>query len=326
MKRASNALLRSGNLVKEVIVGVVGAGVFGGYHAQKYAVLPGVRIGAVHDIDAARAGALAALHGAAPYTNYDEFLGAVDAATIAAPATVHYELSHRALEAGRHILIEKPIALSLDQADRLIDAAARRSLVVQVGHQERFVVDAFGLLARTQKPRSITCIRRNPATGRGEDVSVVLDLMIHDLDLVRRMALGDIVSMASTCDADEAEAKIVCSDGVSAYFEASRCSQIYDRRMILSYDDGSIEIDFVKRTVSNTTSTPLSACAASGANGAVVDPLGLSVALFVSAVRGDMACAIPAREARAALEWALLVEEASKLAASRQSRPMRARA
>ncbi|MBI1365320.1 MAG: gfo/Idh/MocA family oxidoreductase [Alphaproteobacteria bacterium] len=300
-------------MTNDVIAGVAGAGVFGGYHAQKYARLPGARLGAIFDIDGARAKALAARMGATPYTDLDAFLDAVDAVTIATPALSHFSIAKKALERGRHVLIEKPISVRLDHADRLVELAASRNLIAQIGHQERFVFEGFGVLSRERKPRAITCVRNNPASGRCEDVSVVLDLMIHDLDLVRRIGLGDVESLSATGDFDVVEAEIVFANGAAAVFEASRCAQERDRRMTLTYDDGVIEIDFTRRTIVNTTSAAIGRAFEENTDDPVfADPLGYGVARFIAAIRGESAPVITAQEGRDALEWALLIDAAAQ--------------
>lgn len=311
----------------DIIAGVAGAGVFGGYHARKYATLPGVRLGAVYDIDEERAAKLAGQFGATPYTDFTAFLKVVDAATIASPASTHYELARTALEAGRHVLIEKPIALRLDHADHIAKLASEGGLAVQVGHQERFVFEGFGILSRSRAPKSVICRRRNPATGRGEDVSVVFDLMIHDLDLVRRLGLGEARSVAAMGDADNIEAEIEFTGGASAIFEAGRGDERRDRRMTLVYEDGVIEIDFLKRSISNSTGAALSLSFEDGAvHPAFADPLGHGVARFIEAVRGEAPPAILAGEARDALEWALMIEGAATPFAKLENTAMRARA
>lgn len=298
-------------LSEELVAGVAGAGVFGGHHARKFAALDGVRMAAVYDTDAARAGVLAAACGARPYTDYAAFLAAVDILAIAAPASEHYMLARAALGAGRHVLIEKPLATSLDHADRLIDLAGRKKLVLQVGHQERFVADAFGVLRRPEPPRSVWCRRHNPPSGRGEDVSVVLDLMIHDLDLLRQLGLGAPVSINAEGDADHVEAELAFEGGAMAVLSASRTAPRADRRMTLVYDDGVVELDFVSRKSGNTTPTPLAATFEDAAGApALADPLGLATSLFVEAVRAGGPAPIPGSAGRAALEWALAIDAA----------------
>lgn len=308
-------------MAREIVAGVIGAGVFGGYHAQKYARLPGVRLGGVYDVDEERARRVAAIHGAVPYANLSEFLEKIDVVTIASPASTHYELALQALDAGLHVLIEKPIALRLDHADRLNELSKERSLIVQVGHQERFIFEGFGILARKDRPRSIWCRRCNPPTGRGEDASVVFDLMIHDLDLVRVLELGDVASISASGDLNEVDAEIAFAGGAAASFQSSRRAGGRDRRMALVYDDGTIEIDFVKRTITNTTPSPLATSFdAAVVNPAFADPLGHGVMQFIAAVRGERGPAVTADEGRAALEWAIAIDVAAKAAGASRVR------
>lgn len=305
------ASFRSISLVKHVVAGVAGAGVFGGHHAAKYAALPNVEIAAIFDIDADKAAALARRVGARAYTDIDEFLENIDAVTVAAPASAHFGIARRGLERGRHVLIEKPIALRLEDADRLIALASAGDLVLQVGHQERFVFEAFGILSRSKPPMSVRCVRAGPPTGRGDDVSVAFDLMVHDIDLIRRLDLGAPVAIAAAGGADALEAEIICERGTIVAMEASRLAPVRDRRMRLVYDDGLIEIDFVKRTVENTTPSPLTASFDDACpHPPLADPLGYGVACFIDAVRGLAPPPITGEEARAALEWALMIEAA----------------
>ncbi|MBY0423610.1 MAG: Gfo/Idh/MocA family oxidoreductase, partial [Parvularculaceae bacterium] len=201
---------------------MVGAGVFGGYHAAKYAALDDVQLTSVFDTDGVRARALAGQYGAAAAPTFEHFLDSVDVLTIATPASRHFDYAREALAAGRHVLVEKPLALSVDDADALVDLANRRRRVLQVGHQERFVAESLGLFAGLKPPRRARCRRVNPRSGRGEDVSVVLDLMIHDLDLLRRLPLGPLVAVSAAGDRDDAEAELAFANGARAILVASR--------------------------------------------------------------------------------------------------------
>ncbi|GAB4532593.1 MAG: Gfo/Idh/MocA family oxidoreductase [Amphiplicatus sp.] len=287
----------------EIRAGVAGAGVFGGYHAQKYAALDGVRLTAVYDIDASRARALARRLGAEPFDDYAAFLAAVDVLTVAAPASAHYDLARQALIAGKSVLVEKPLALDLAHADELIALAARRGLTLQVGHQERFVAEALGLFARP-RPQEVWCARRNPPSGRGEDVSVVLDLMIHDLDLVRRLGLGALAAISASGGYDEATAELVFDSGATATLTASRAAVASDRRMRLLYKDGLVEVDFAARAVSGAPVAGRFDAAAP----ALADPLGYGVGKFVRAATTGGPPEIPGEAGRAALEWAMMIE------------------
>ncbi|MFQ5562824.1 MAG: Gfo/Idh/MocA family protein [Parvularculaceae bacterium] len=299
--------------------GVAGAGVFGAVHAAKYAASDKAVLAAVYDIDAGRAEALARRYNAVPFTNYDGFLNAVEALTVAAPASAHFDLAAAALVAGRHVLVEKPIALTLDQADRLNHLARANGLALQAGHQERFVFASFGVFAREDRPKAIECRRCGPETGRGEDVSVVFDLMIHDLDLVRRLIAAEPGAVeaqsikGAAALAHEVEARLVFDNGLVASFLASRRAPEGERLMRLIYEDGTIEIDFMARRVANTTSTPLGGDFTDASPPvSVTDPLGYGVERFFEAVLTGSPPPVTGPQARAALEWALLIDAAAR--------------
>lgn len=296
----------------QVRAGIAGAGVFGGYHAAKYAVLPGVVMAAVFDRDASRAQALAKRYGAAAFTDYDAFLGSVDAVTVATPASCHFVHAAAALRSGRHVLVEKPLALDVDDADSLVALASARGRVLQVGHQERFVAESLGLYDRGRTPRRVFSQRINPKTGRGEDVSVVLDLMIHDLDLLRRLPLGPLVAVSASGDRDDAEAELCFANGTRAVLHASRTAPVALRRMALDYEDGAVTIDFITRDIKDTTKLRRAASTVERLDAipAFTDPLGFGVARFVSAIRGQSDCPIPGEEGRDALEWAVMIDRA----------------
>src|SRR5262249_45303332 len=147
--------------------------------------------------------------GAKTFQSLSEFAMHVDIATISTPATTHYSVARQLIDAGVHVLVEKPLALSLEEADDLIVRARARGVTLQVGHQERFVLTATGILNREKAPRKIVCRRAGPWTGRCTDVGVVLDLMIHDLDLVHQLVPGPLARATAagkrkhSVDADE---------------------------------------------------------------------------------------------------------------------------
>lgn len=299
-------------MAKEIRAGVAGCGVFGGYHASKYAALAGVRLAAVFDCDDRRAEILAERYGAAAYTDYDAFLSAVDAVTISTPATTHLEYAKEALIAGRDALVEKPIAMRIEESEALLAIAFDGGRVLQVGHQERFVAEALGLFEETRAPRNVSCRRVNPRSGRGEDVSVVFDLMIHDIDLLRRLPLGPLAEISAYGTRDDATAELIFVNGSTATLHASRLAPLADRRMTIDYPDGSVAVDFVARDVRDTTRAGHTASALERAalSPAFADPLGFSVAKFVAAVRGQGECPIPGEAGRDALEWAVQIEDA----------------
>ena len=170
--------------------GVVGAGVFGGYHAHKYASLPGVRLMGVLDADAPRAVALADKLGVTAYTDIDAFLAQVDVVTVASPASTHAEVARQALNWDRHVYVEKPLALKVADARALVSLARDKGMVLAVGHQERAIFRAMGLLDAPETPVRIEAVRRSSYyPGRGTDVSCVLDMGIHDLDLAMKSSV-----------------------------------------------------------------------------------------------------------------------------------------
>jgi predicted dehydrogenase len=290
---------------------VVGIGAFGRHHAAKYARLPGVELAGVADpCPEARGMAVAAL-GVPAALDWRELLGAVDIVSVCSPAVTHAPIVRAFLNTGTHVLVEKPIATDLDEADQLIALAEAAGLVLTVGHQERFVFARTGLLNYIDAPREMECWREGPWTGRGSDVSVALDLMIHDLDLVHRLIPGEIGdidarSFTGRRRADAISAVLSFDNGARARLTASRVAQNRRRGMRVVYPDGVIEIDFITRNVRNTTRRPLNPLELS-------DPLGESVEAFVNAVRLGAATLVRPEEARLALKTALLVEEACEM-------------
>ena len=290
--------------------GVVGAGVFGGYHARKHRAHPRIDFIGVFDPDKARTEALAAETGACAFGALRELLDAVDAVTIAAPAAEHFPAAAAALAAGKHVYVEKPLALSVAEADALVARADARGLILQVGHQERFVLAAMGLPRAGAAPLSLEFERAGPPTGRGEDVSVALDLMIHDLDLARLFGFFEPVKVDACGSWDETVATLTFKDGRTASFIASRRAASRARRMKVVYEDGAIEIDFLNRTLRNDTAALLAAKDFSAGPGPLTDPLGAGVDAFVAAILDGGSAIVDGRVGRGALEWALLVETA----------------
>lgn len=300
--------------------GVIGAGVFGGYHARQYAQLPGVTFAGVFDTHPDRAAAVAMPLGGRAFADLEAFLDAVDVVSIASPATFHIEQAMAAISAGKHVYVEKPIGVQVAQAERLRAAAAARALVLACGHQERVVFQAMGLLDLRQAPLLLESTRHGPPSPRSQDVSAVLDLMIHDLDLLLRVAGSDPVTAEGEGTVgpngvwDQARAEITFEGGLTAILDVSRLAPERRRTMRIVYDSGEVEVDFLARTFRNTTPFALNPDFASTA--AATDPLGASLAGFLAAVRGEAARpVVTAGEAIAALDLALAVEQALENAA-----------
>ncbi|HRP10766.1 MAG TPA: Gfo/Idh/MocA family oxidoreductase [Terricaulis sp.] len=297
--------------------GVVGAGAFGRIHARKYAEDARVSFAGVFDPDDERADQLADTHGAEAFRSLEALLGAVDLVTIASPPSLHAGAGLPALKAGKHLLIEKPLATDAADGAALVRAAAEKKLVLACGHQERLVFEAMGLFSTPEEPSFIESVREGPWTGRSADVSVTLDLTVHDLDLALRL-LGrkpERVSAKAKTEhgraADWIEAKLDFG-GAQAVFTSSRIAQDRRRFMRAIYPSGEVKIDFLARTFENTTSFPLNAAFAETRIGA--DPLGANVAAFIDAVLGVAPRPIvTGEEALAVLELALDLDRASGL-------------
>jgi predicted dehydrogenase len=295
--------------------GVIGAGVFGGYHAGQYARLPGVVLSAVLDIHPDRAAGVAMPLGGRGFTDLAEFLDAVDVVTVASPASLHAEHALAALAAGKPVYIEKPIATNVADGEKVRAAAAAKGLVVACGHQERVGFQAMGLLDIPEQPLRLEALRHGPPSDRSRDVSAVLDLMVHDIDLALAISAADPVTaegegtLSNDGVWDVARAEVSFEDGFTAIFDVSRQAPARKRVMRIAYPSGEVEIDFVARTFRNTTPFALNADLAGTRAG--TDPLGVSVEGFLQAVRGQAPRpVVTAEEAIRALDLALAVEQA----------------
>ncbi len=297
--------------------GVVGAGVFGGYHAKKYVELNGVALVGVFDIDLARAKALAEPLGAEGFDDMNAFLAAVDVVTVAAPAVHHAAPALAALKAGKPVYSEKPIAVTPDDADKMVAAAAKAGVPLACGHQERVVFQAMGLLDIPEQPLRLEAVRRGTPSDRNLDVSVVLDLMIHDIDLALALCDGEPIAVEGegaitrSTSLDWVKAETTFDNGFTAVFDSSRVAEARERTMKVVYPSGEVEIDFLQRTFRNTTPYPLIENFTETPAGK--DPLGLSVAGFLAAVRGEAPRpVVTGEEAARALDLALAVEQAAE--------------
>ncbi|HMO41891.1 MAG TPA: Gfo/Idh/MocA family oxidoreductase [Phenylobacterium sp.] len=294
--------------------GVIGAGVFGAYHARQYARLPGVNLAAVLDPHPERAAALAMPLGGRAFSEMDAFLEAVDVVTVASPAPFHAAQALAAVQAGKSVYIEKPIATVVADAAKVAEAAARAGCVVACGHQERVLFGVMGLFDIPAQPLRLEAVRHGTPSERSLDVSVVLDLMIHDLDLALSLSSAEPVTAEGEGDIvrsgawDTARAEVTFDDGFTALFDVSRQAQARKRTMKIVYPSGELEIDFLTRAFRNTTGFPLNPDFAE--TPAAQDTLGASIEGFLAAVRGEAPRpVVTAAEAIRALDLALAVEQ-----------------
>ncbi len=238
-----------------VRVGVIGVGYLGRLHAQKLASLDDVRFAGVCDADAARGKAVAQECGASFYDDRRRLLAGVDAVTIAVPTTEHYRVALDAMRAGVHVLLEKPIAAAVREARALVREAARRKLVFQIGHLERFNTAVLSATSILKEPRFIECHRLGPYGGRGTDVDVVLDLMIHDIDLILSFVRSAVVRIQAvgvpviSANVDIANARLTFASGCVANVTASRVSTRKQRKIRIFQEDAYVSMDFVDHVI-----------------------------------------------------------------------------
>ena len=241
-------------MVHKLRTAVIGVGYLGRFHAEKLAILPDSELVAVADIDPEAAGRVAQALGVEAVCNYRDLLGRVDAVSIAVPTPSHFAVARDCLINHVHVLLEKPIASTLEQAQALVDLAGRADKVLQIGHLERFnpaVVAALDGIVN--QPMFIESHRLAPFNPRGTDISVILDLMIHDIDIILNLVGSpvrriDASGMRVLCsDIDIANARIQFENACVANVTASRVSLKAERKMRLFQPDAYITIDFRNR-------------------------------------------------------------------------------
>lgn len=298
---------------------VIGAGYLGNFHAQKYAQLDGVELAAVVDSNPARAREIAAKYGAPAETDYRRALERVDLASIVVPPARHYDIARACLAAGVHTLVEKPVTETVDEAEALIELAGSHGLVLQVGHLERFNPVVQALRSRVRSPRLIEAQRFARYQARGTEVDVVLDLMIHDIDIVLSLVDAPLDAIQSsgtavvTNNIDIAHARLEFANGCVAELSASRVSQ-EPARVMKVYQDGSwLTIDYTnhelrvgsvrdgreeqaRREVTFETETVTG-----------TDVLMAEISSFVDAVRSGSAPQVTGEDGKRALEVAIEV-------------------
>ncbi len=297
--------------------GVIGAGAFGRHHARKYAEDARVTLAGIYDPDIERADMLAETHHVRAFDTIEALLGAIDTVTIASPPTTHANAARAALLANKHVLVEKPLATDAKDGAALVALAAAHRCVLACGHQERLVFEAMGLFDTPERPTHIESVREGPWTGRSADVSVTLDLMVHDLDLALMLMHRAPETVTATArhekgaTADQIEARLDFG-GAHAVFVSSRIAAHRARTMRATFPSGEVRIDFLARRFENTTPFPLNANFADTPAGH--DPLGANVGRFIDAVLGQAPRpAVNGVEALAVLELALAVDRAAGL-------------
>ncbi|MBM4068658.1 MAG: Gfo/Idh/MocA family oxidoreductase [Planctomycetes bacterium] len=234
---------------------VIGVGHLGKEHARILASLPDVELVGVADVNAEQVQAVARRLGVPAFTEYWPLLNLVDAATVVVPTRFHFQVAAEFLRRGIPLLVEKPLAAALDEAETLAEMAARHGAALQVGHIERFNPAFEDLVSRPLQPKFITCERLGPFTGRSTDIGVVHDLMIHDLDLLLTLVGAPVVSVEALGVSlfgpheDVASARLHFANGCVANVTASRASAAPCRKMHVWAPEGYARLDYQKRTL-----------------------------------------------------------------------------
>jgi predicted dehydrogenase len=296
--------------MKKVNVAVIGTGHLGRLHALYFANSRDVNLVGVCDIHRERAEAVSRESGANACCNHRDLLDKVEAVTIAVPTTSHHRIARDFLKAGVHTLVEKPMTSTLREADELIRLAGKKKLILQVGHVERFNPAIQSLYKLANNPQFIECHRLGPFKGRGIEVGVVLDLMIHDLDIVlglvnSRLKRVDAVGvMVITRHEDIANARLTFENGTVCNLTASRLTQEAMRKIRVFQPDAYISIDYLKKAGSVYRKVKKEIVAEQLK---FIDshPLNLELASFIDCVRHGRRPLVSGKEGREALNVAL---------------------
>lgn len=237
----------------KIPVAVIGVGYLGKFHAEKYAASPKAELVAVVDVDGARAGEIAAQLGTTALSDYRELFGKVQCVSIAVPTRCHHEVAKEILAQGIDALVEKPLAMDFAQGKDLVEIARQRNSILQVGHLERFNPAIRRLEGVIHDPKFVECHRLAPFIERGTDVDVVLDLMIHDIDVIASLVRSPVKRVESvgvpvlTEKPDIANARITFENGCIANVTASRVSLKRERKVRFFQPDAYISIDYDQR-------------------------------------------------------------------------------
>lgn len=302
---------------RTIRVGVIGVGALGQHHARVYAALGDVLLAGVYDVDPARAGEVASRHGSRAFAHLRELLPEVDAVSVAVPTVDHLRVARAALEAGKDVLVEKPMATTLAEADEMIALAEARGAVLQVGHIERFN-PAVEVLRRVPEPRFVEVHRLGSFSPRSLDIDVVLDLMIHDLDLVLSLDGTEAVQVDAvgvpvlTPRVDIANARLRFASGLIANLTASRVSQdrvrkfrIFAPRTYVSADLASREAQVYRLGEPRPDGRPeIQLEQSQAADVPESEPLRRQLESFIAAVRSRTRPLVGGEEGRRALALA----------------------
>ncbi|NLV23554.1 MAG: Gfo/Idh/MocA family oxidoreductase [Deltaproteobacteria bacterium] len=302
--------------------GVIGVGYLGRFHAQKYALLAETELVGVMDINPQRAEEIAKECGTKTFADYRQLLREVDLVSIAVPTHDHYSVARDCLEAGRHLLIEKPITERVAEAEELIEIAKKHRLVFQVGHLERFNPAILAMEGILKQPLFIESHRLAPFKPRGTDVNVVLDLMIHDIDIILSIVRSDLVDIHAvgvpvlSDEVDIANARLQFANGCVANITASRVTRQALRKMRMFQSDAYISVDFQDREITvlrkkeGESSIPgLPNIGAESHSFPQSDALLAEIKAFVHSIQEGNAPVVSAEDGKKALDVAIRISE-----------------
>jgi predicted dehydrogenase len=307
--------------MQPVRTAVIGVGYLGRFHAQKYAALPESTLVAVVDARADARDKVAAEVGCRAVADHRDILGEVDAVSIATTTPAHFPIAQECLERGVHVLVEKPITETPEQARMLIETAQRRGRILQVGHLERFNSAVLALEGVLGTPRFIESHRLAPFKERGTDVNVVLDLMIHDIDLIQSLVGSPIVSIDAvgtsvfSRELDIANARIRYANGCVANTTASRVSMKMERKLRLFQDDAYVSIDLQQKVLTIVRKPPAGAAATPGQVSIEErsfeqgDALKFEIEAFLRSIREGRPPVVSGEDGLRALETAIRITE-----------------
>ncbi|UCD70705.1 MAG: Gfo/Idh/MocA family oxidoreductase [Syntrophobacterales bacterium] len=307
--------------MRKLRVGVIGVGYFGQFHVEKYHRLPEVELVGVADINPSRSRQIARRFNTEDYRNYEDLYDKVDAVSIAVPTLIHYQVTKNFFQRGIDVLLEKPITTTLRQADELIAMAEERQCVFQVGHQERFNAVIMALEGSLVDPLFIESHRLSPFLQRAAGVDVVLDLMIHDIQVILSMVNSSIQSIQAAGASivspylDIANARIEFKNGCIANVTASRVSREKVRKIRIFQSTAYFSIDYVSQKMSVLSGdgegrAPLSpGVFAEDIEIAKNDPLELEIKSFVERVRDRKRPLVSGLDGKNALEVALIITD-----------------
>ncbi len=300
---------------------VIGAGYLGRFHAQKYAAMEDVELVAVVDTDQERSRQVAEEVGSEGHTSFEHLLGQIDVASVVVPTTLHHQVARKLLENGVHILLEKPMTTTREEASDLIGLAEEKGLVLQVGHLERYNPAIVTLEERVTRPLFIEAHRLSGFKERAIDVDVVLDLMIHDIDIVLALVKSQVKEIKAagvpvlTPRVDIANVRLIFENGCTANLTASRIS-LTDLRRIRIFQPGCyISADCSQRnnlivTADRSSPNPASSIRPEYLTHQQVDILDLELRDFVRSVRNGLTPRVDGRAGLRALSLALDINEA----------------